>query len=172
MNAAVDSIPVSLPAPCFPEHVSPVPHLRRRLHGDRRGTFHRFWRLAVALAGLVLLSGARADEVENPKEVAGFWGLVTGQVKSAQADGRAFVLVITKAEFDPASSALKVNAPLIGKELTIGTRMPKKDEVSYPNPDDVAYIKTLKPGMAITVKIFAPRSSPQVLRIQAPGKSA
>ncbi len=125
-----------------------------------------------ALIGLVLLSCAWADEVENAQEVAGFWGQVTGQVKSAQADGLAFVLTITKAEFDPAASALKDNAPLIGKELTIGTRMPKTPEgVSHPHADDVAYIKTLKPGMVIAVKIFAPRSSPKVLRIQAPGKS-
>ena len=45
------------------------------------------------------------------------------------------------------------------------------DGVGYPHPDDVAYLKTLQPGMVITVKIFATRSSPRVLRIQSPGKS-
>ena len=126
----------------------------------------------MVVAGMALLARATADEVENIKEVAGFRGQVTGTVKSAQADGRAFVLAISTAEFDPASSDLKENAPLVGKDLTIGVRMPKNpDGVGYPHPDDVAYLKTLKPGMVITVKIFATRSSPRVLRIQSPGKS-
>ena len=125
----------------------------------------------MAVIGIVLLVGAKADEVENGPEVAGFRGEVTGRVKSAQADGRAFVLAISKAEVDSASS-LKESAPLLGKELNIGVRMPKSaDGVASPHADDVAYIKTLKPGMVITVKIFAPRASPQVLRIQGPGQS-
>ena len=126
----------------------------------------------MTVIGMVLLAGARADEVENGPAVAGFRGEVMGKVKSAQADGRAFVLAISKAEVDPASSSLKEGAPLLGKELNIGVRMPKNaDGVASLHADDVAYIKTLKPGMVITVKIFAPRANPQVLRIQGPGQS-
>ncbi len=138
------------------------------------GSFRRLFRRCASVVAVLLLALARAvvaDEAENVAEVAGFRGEVTGEVKSAQADGRQFVLAIARAEFDPASSALKDNAPLVGKQLTIGVRMPKKDGVGYPHPDDVAYIQTLKPGMTITVKIFAPQSNPKVLRIQAPGKS-
>ena len=126
----------------------------------------------MAVVGMVLLVGAKAGEAENGPEVAGFRGEVTGKVKSAQADGRVFVLAINKAEVDPANSSLKESAPLLGKELSIGVRMPKNaDGVAFPHPDDVAYIKTLKPGMVITVKIFAVHSNPQVLRIQSPGQS-
>ena len=133
----------------------------------------RIWPLMMALAVLALHAGAQANEVENAQEVAGFWGQVTGTVKSAQADGGGFVLAINKAEVDPARSSLKESAPLLGKELTIGVRMPKNAAgVASPHPDDVAYIKTLKPGMVITVKIFAPRANPRVSRIQAPGQSA
>jgi len=82
------------------------------LLGGKRRNAWLVWQFVVALMSVVLVLGARADEVENPKEVEGFWGTVTGEVKSAQADGRAFVLTITKAEFDPASSALKDNAPI------------------------------------------------------------
>ena len=140
---------------------------------SRRRIFSRGLTFFVMAAiGMVLLVGAKADEVENGPGVAGFRGEVTGRVKSAQADGRAFVLTISKAEVDPATSSLKESAPLLGKELNIGVRMPKNAEgVASPHADDVAYIKTLKPGMVITVKIFAPRSNPQVLRIQGPGQS-
>jgi hypothetical protein len=129
--------------------------------------------LAVAFLFASHATRALAGEVENAPEVAGFWGVVTGTVKSADADGKNFVLKISKADFDPAATVLKDNAAMVGKELTIGTRMPKAaDGVAHQHPDDVAYIKTLKPGMVITVKIFAPRSNPRLSRIQGPGKSA
>lgn len=126
----------------------------------------------MAIAATSLLVSAAADEPENIPEAAGFRGQVTGTVKSAQDDGRCFVLVVSKAEVNPSASAMKDSAPMIGKELKIGVRMPKKpDGVSYPHADDVAYIKTLKPGMVITVKLFAPRSNPKILRIECPGTS-
>ncbi len=130
--------------------------------------------LTTALAlGLGQQLHAQVNEVQNPQEVAGFRGQVTGTVKSALPDGPSFVLAISKAEADPATSDLKEGAPLVGKELTIGVRMPKNAAgVAGPHPDDVAYIKTLKPGMSITVKIFAPRANPRVLRIQGPGQPA
>jgi hypothetical protein len=128
-------------------------------------------RILPLVVVLALHLGAQADEAENGQEVAGFWGQVTGKVKSAQADGGGFVLAIDKAEVDPEKSSLKERAPLLGKELTIGVRMPKNATgVASQHPDDVAYIKTLKPGMVITVKIFAPRANPRVLRIQGPGQ--
>jgi hypothetical protein len=135
-----------------------------------RRSFSRF--LALSVAGLLLLRSASAAEVENPAEVAGFIGQVTGTVKSVQPNDPSFVLAVTKAEADPATSTLKDGAPLVGKQLTFGVRMPKTNEVSHPHPDDTAYVKTLKPGMVITVKVFAPRSSPRVLRIREPGQSA
>lgn len=136
----------------------------------RKTVFRAFLSLA---AGFVLAVGANATEVENGPEVAGFRGEVTGAVKSAQEDGRVFVLVIKKAEVDAAgTSSLKDSAPLLGKELSIGVRMPKNaDGVGSPHPDDVAYIKTLKPGMVISVRIFSVHNNPQVLRIQSPGHS-
>jgi hypothetical protein len=125
----------------------------------------------VALMGVLLLAGAQADEVLNAPEVAGFRGEVTGTVKSAQPDGRAFVLAISKAEVGP-SSTLKEGTPLLGKELNLGVRMPKNAEgIAGPHAEDVAYIKTLKPGMVITVKIFSVHDKPQVQRIQGPGRS-
>jgi hypothetical protein len=146
----------------------PVPHQT----GCGRRTFLRSLSCLAALAfGLPL--HAETKEVQNPQEVAGFRGQVTGTVKSAQPDAPSFVLAISKAEADPANSDLKEGAPLVGKELTIGVRMPKNAAgVAGPHPDDIAYIKTLKPGTAITVKIFAPRANPRVLRIQGPGQNA
>src|SRR4051812_40953718 len=134
-----------------------------------RRSFPRF--LALAVAGLLLLRSASAAEVENPAEVAGFIGQVTGTVKSVRPNDPSFVLAVSKAEADPATSTLKDGAPLVGKQLTFGVRMPKTNEVVHPHPDDVAYVKTLKPGMVISVKVFAPRSSPRVLRIREPGQS-
>src|SRR5580765_5457798 len=118
--------------------------------------------------GLALMLGA----APTPKEAVGFWGTVTGVVKSAQADGKSFVLTVSKAEPDEKNSAIKDTAPMIGKALTIGTRMPVKDGKPTFKEEDVAYIKTLKPGMSITAKIFAVRASPTVLRLQAPGQPA
>ena len=126
----------------------------------------------LATLGICSLANLVAAEVENPPEVAGFFGQVTGTVKSVQPNDPSFVLAVTKAEADPATSTLKDGAPLVGKQLTFGVRMPKTNEVSHPHPDDTAYVKTLKPGMVITVKVFAPRSSPRVLRIREPGQSA
>jgi hypothetical protein len=132
----------------------------------------RLSRLFVFVAfGVLCLGKIIAAEVENPPEVAGFIGQVTGTVKSVHPNDPSFVLAVSKAEPDPATSTLKEGAPLVGKQLTFGVRMPKTNEVSHPHPDDVAYVKTLKPGMVITVKVFAPRSSPRVLRIREPGQS-
>src|SRR4051812_35652883 len=128
--------------------------------------------LVVVALALLCLAKAGAAEVENPPEVAGFIGQVTGTVKSVQPNEPAFVLAVTKAEADSATSTLKDGAPLVGKQLTFGVRMPKTDGMGHPHPDDTAYIKTLKPGMVITVKVFAPKSSPRVLRIREPGQSA
>ena len=127
--------------------------------------------LPLIALGAFWLGVATAAEVENPPEVAGFMGQVTGTVKLVQPNDPSFVLAVTKAEPDPATSTLKDGAPLVGKQLTFGVRMPKTNEVSHPHPDDTAYVKTLKPGLVITVKVFAPRSSPRVLRIREPGQT-
>jgi hypothetical protein len=140
--------------------------------GRARRTFLRGLAVLVAL-GFVIQMQARADEVQNAPELAGFRGQVTGTVKSTQPDKPSFVLAISKAEADPAASTLKDGAPLLGKELTLGVRMPRNaDGVGAPHPDDIAYIKTLKPGMLITVKIFSVHNNPRVLRIQGPGQPA
>lgn len=128
--------------------------------------------LILATLGLCSLGHVVAAEVENPQEVAGFFGQVTGTVKAVQPNDPSFVLAVTKAEADPATSTLKDGTPLVGKQLTFGVRMPKTpDGVSHPHMEDTAYVKTLKVGMVITVKVFAPRSSPRVLRIREPGQS-
>src|SRR4051812_18402948 len=135
----------------------------------------RPFRVIVCSLAFVLfaaLAAAYAGEVENPGEVAGFRGEITGIVKSANADGSGFTITVSKATFNPEASALKDNAPLIGKELALGVRMPKTDGQAHQHPDDLAYIKTLKPGDAIAVKIFSVHSNPRVLRIQAPGHPA
>src|SRR6185503_1090483 len=126
------------------------------------------WFFVTFIALVLLLSAAQAP---TPKEAVGFWGTVTGVVKSAQADGKSFVLTVSKAEADEKNSKIKDTAPMIGKALSIGTRMPVKDGKPSFKEEDVAYIKTLKPGMSITAKIFAVRSDPRVLRLQAPGQS-
>jgi hypothetical protein len=129
--------------------------------------------ISTALFGLALfLSTRAADAAETPKEAVGFIGTVTGTVKSAQADGLAFVLTVSKAEADAQKSAVKDTAPMVGKTLTLGTRMPKKDGKPMPNDEDIAYIKSLKRGDVITIKIFAVHSAPAVLRMQAPGTPA
>ncbi len=81
--------------------------------------------LVLTALGICSLGSAVAAEVENPQEVAGFFGQVTGTVKSVQPNDPSFVLAVTKAEPDPATSTLKDGAPLVGKQLTFGVRMPK-----------------------------------------------
>jgi hypothetical protein len=143
------------------------------------GTSHRFGLRAlhklVLCFAMFLASGlarAVADEVENPPDVAGFRGEVVGVVKSAKSDGSGFVLTVEKAKFDLDASKLKDNAPLIGKELGIGVRMPKTNGESHQHPADLAYVKSLKPGDVIAVKIFSVVKNPRLLRIQEPGHPA
>jgi hypothetical protein len=81
-------------------------------------------------------------------------------------------LKVAKAEPDQQKNAAEKPAAMVGKQLTLGVRMPRKDGKPYPSPEDVAYIKSLKPGMAIRVKIFAVMGDPRVLRIQGPGEPA
>lgn len=128
-----------------------------------------FWMILLTLRTSLAWGAA---EVENAREVSGFRGEIEGRVKSAKADGSSMVIVAVKATFDPAQTLLKDNAPLVGKELTIGVRMPKTNEQPHPHPDDLAYIKSLKAGDFIAVKIFSVFSSPRVLRIQQPGHPA
>jgi hypothetical protein len=125
----------------------------------------------AAIVGCFLTLGARSGGAATPREVVGFWGTVTGTVKSARPDGMSFVLTISKAEADEQHSTVKDTAPMIGKNVTLGTRMPRKDGKPSANPEDIAYIKTLKPGTTITIKIFAVQADPTVMRIQGPGTS-
>ena len=129
--------------------------------------------LPPLLVGFALvLSAGRANAAATPKEAVGFNGTVTGTVKSAQADGLAFVLTVSKAEADAQKSAVKDTAPMVGKALTLGTRMPRKDGKPVPSDEDIAYIKSLKPGDVITIKVFSVHGAPAVLRMQAPGTPA
>jgi len=126
------------------------------------------WILAVVGLGVFVSAGeARAA---TPKEAVGFWGTVTGTVKSARPDGTSFVLKVSAAEPDEKQNSAKNPPGMVGKEITLGVRMPRKDGKPYPSAEDVAYIKTLKPGMKIKVKMFAVKADPTVLRIQGPGE--
>jgi hypothetical protein len=127
--------------------------------------------MACAL-GSQVAPAATATAAATPKEAVGFAGTVTGTVKSARADGASFVLTVTTAEPDDKASGVKDGKPMAGKDLTLGTRMPRKDGVPHPSEEDVAYIKSLKVGTAVTVKVFAVRADPAVLRIQGPGRAA
>jgi hypothetical protein len=118
---------------------------------------------------LVLITGVAG--AENPKEAAGFSGKVTGTVKSTQADGLSFTIAVTKAEADEKSS-VKDTAPMLGKTLTLGTRMPRKDGKPFPSDQDIAYIKSLKAGDVISIKVFSVHGAPKVLRMQGPGEPA
>jgi hypothetical protein len=129
----------------------------------------RYWTNGT-LFFLALLLGQVNALAETPKEAVGFFGNVTGVVKSAKEDGTSFMVTVSSAEPDE-HSAVKEAAPMVGKVLTLGTRMPRaKDGTPGPHVDDVAFIKSLKPGMTVTVKIFAVKSDPRVLRIILPGK--
>jgi hypothetical protein len=123
--------------------------------------------IAVA-AAVVIMVVAGMVWGETPKEAVGFFGKATGTVKSAKADGTSFVLTVLTAEPGEKSLVKDGNA-LVGKELTLGTRMPKKDHVAAPHVEDVAFIKSLKPGMEVTVTIFAVNADPKILRITSPG---
>src|ERR1051325_5153628 len=90
---------------------------------------------------------------DTPKEAVGFFGNITGTVKSVKPDGTSFTLQISAAEPSD-KSLIKDPKPMIGKIVSLGTRMPKTNGVAHNHPDDVAYIKSLKPGDQITVTIF------------------
>jgi hypothetical protein len=131
---------------------------------------HRF--VSSLILGFVIVCYSVAAHAATPKEAVGFFGTVTGVVKSTAADGSFFVLTVSKAVADESRSAVKDTAPMVGKDLHLGTRMPKtKEGVPHPNPDDVAYIKTLKPGDVIAVKVFAVQADPRVLRMLKPGET-
>jgi hypothetical protein len=106
----------------------------------------------------------------TPKEAVGFRGSVEGKVKSAKPDGSSFVLTVTKADPEE-KSTVKDGSAMVGKEITLGVRMPRKDGKPYPSPEDEAWIKTLKPGANVRVKVFAVAADPTVLRIQGPGET-
>jgi hypothetical protein len=129
-------------------------------------------RLCVTILAVVLGVAGTSNVGATPKEAVGFWGTVTGNVKSARPDGSSFVLTVSRAQPDETKSAVKDATPMVGKDLTLGTRMPKKDGKPSPNPEDITYIKSLQAGTSITVKIFAVQADPRVLRIQGPGDTA
>lgn len=115
---------------------------------------------------------AEHPAAEQPAAATGFWGEVTGTVKSVREDGTSFTLLISKAEAGEHNTAKKP-AAMVGKVISLGTRMPRdKNQKPSPHVDDIAYIKSLKVGDVITVKMFSVMSAPDVHRIQAPGKAA
>lgn len=128
-------------------------------------------RTLLGLSFVALLALALPLSAATPKEAVGFWGTVTGVVKSAKADGTSFVITVGTAVPNEKGTVTD-GAPMTGKDLTLGTRMPKTNNVAGPHPDDVAYIKTLKAGDKITVQVFATRSDPTALRIMSPGAPA
>jgi hypothetical protein len=97
---------------------------------------------------------------------------VTGQVKTAKPDGLSFTLKIAKADEDAANNTGVDPSTLVGKTVPLGVRMPVTDGKPQPHPDDVAYIKSLKAGKSIRVKIFAVRGDVKFLRMQGPGEPA
>ena len=120
--------------------------------------------VAFAIAGSL-------QAAATPKEAVGFFGSVTGTIKSTEADGSSFTIEV-KSAVPEAKSAVKDVEPMVGKILTLGTRMPHVDGKPTHNADDVLYVKSLAVGDEITIKVFATRASPDVLRMQAPGAPA
>jgi hypothetical protein len=122
--------------------------------------------LAVALTVCAVVRSA------PPSAPALFRAIVTGEVKSAKPDGLSFMLTVAKADGDAVNNTGIEPTELVGKTVTLGVRMPVKDGKPQPHPDDVAYIKSLKAGMSIRVKIFAVRGNIKSLRMQGPGEPA
>jgi hypothetical protein len=122
--------------------------------------------LAVALTACAVVRSA------PPNAPALFRATVTGEVKSAKPDGLSFVLAVAKADEDTVNNTGVDPTVLIGKTVTLGVRMPVRDGTPQPHPDDVAYVKSLKAGMSIRVKIFAVRGNMKSLRMQSPGEPA
>jgi hypothetical protein len=126
---------------------------------------------ALAMVGLILL--LNCAQGANPREVNGFWGNVTGTVKSALPSGLSFVLHISDAKADPKFAAKNDGSKMVGKNIELGVRMHIVDPASKAtahDPDDIASIKTLKPGMKINVDIFSVQKAPNVMRIKKPGE--
>src|SRR5438477_5400522 len=96
---------------------------------------------ASILSLLAICSAAIA--ADTPKQAVGFFGTVTGTVKTANVDGLFFVLTVAKSEVDAKQSTVK-DSDMVGKQITLGTRMPKADGKAAPHEEDVAFIKTLK----------------------------
>ena len=122
--------------------------------------------LAVALTACAAVRSA------PPSGPALFRATVTGEVKSAKPDGLSFMLTVAKADRDAVNNTGVEPTELVGKTVALGVRMPVKDGKPQPHPDDVAYIKSLKAGMSIRVKIFAVRGNMKSLRMQGPGEPA
>ena len=127
---------------------------------------------SIAVVGFILAVGSLALASATPKEAVGFAGSITGTVTSRADDGTSFRLKVSKAVADESKSKVKDTDAMIGKELTLGTRMPRTDGKAHNHPDDVAYIKSLKVGDEIVVQVFAVHSDPSVLRMTKPGEAA
>jgi hypothetical protein len=124
------------------------------------------------LVSAVALTVCAAVRSAPPSGPALFRATVTGEVKSAKPDGLSFMLTVAKADGDAVNNTGVESAELVGKAVALGVRMPVKDGTPQPHPDDVAYIKSLKAGMLIRVKIFAVRGNMKSLRMQGPGEPA
>ena len=124
------------------------------------------------LVSAVALAVCAAVRSALPSVPALFRATVTGEVKSAKPDGLSFVLLVTKADGDAVNNTGVDPTVLVGKTMALGARMPVKDGTPQPHPEDVAYIKSLKAGMSIRVKIFAVRGNMKSMRMQGPGEPA
>jgi hypothetical protein len=127
------------------------------------------WIVAV-LAVAVFVWPARGEpRKDNPKEATGFFGDVVGTVSSRPDDGTSVNLTVEAVSPDPDKSNADAQH-MLGQELCIGTRLPRdKDGKPRPSAEDVAWVKTLKPGMKVTIPLFAAKADPNVLRMTKPG---
>ena len=124
------------------------------------------------LVSAVALTVCTTVRSAPPSTPALFRATVTGQVKSAKPDGLSFTLKVAKAEKDAVNNTGVDPTVLVGKTVALGVRMPVKDGKPQPHTDDVAYIKSLKAGMPIRIKVFAVRGNMEFLRMQGPGEPA
>ena len=123
--------------------------------------------MLVSAIALTVCAVARSAPPSGP---ALFRATLTGEVKSAKPDGLSFALKVAKADADASSNTGVDPNTLVGKTVVLGVRLTIKDGTPQPNPDDVAYIKALKAGTSIRVKIFAVRGNMKTLRMQGPGE--
>lgn len=137
-----------------------------------------FARVAMASVACALLASATlAEEDANkkpnaaPKEAVGFVGTLEGDFVAKKANGNTVTLKVTKVTAADNSTA-KDSAKLVGTDVVVTVRWEKVDGKYQPMKDDAKFVKGLKTGDSLALKVEYLESLEVLRMTEAPRKAA